>query len=125
MITARQPGGARQPTRRPTRKDPTRAARLQRDAAFERSRSITKGIAVASVAAMAGLAAYVSHAFPGHSSTPTGSTSGTSTNSAGSGATSTGSSSSGGSTGSGSSISAPANNPSSSYQQAPVVSGSS
>src|SRR5271165_226357 len=116
---------------RSARSDPTRSARLLRDAALQRSRSITKGIAIGSVAVVAALAAYVSHAFPGHSSTPSGN-SGTpsqSTNSS-SGASSSGASSSGATQSSGgqssgsSGVAPPSSAPSVSSGSAPVVSGS-
>jgi len=107
----------------PRRPDPTRAARLQREAGFERSRTITKGVAFGSVAAVAAAGIYLSQALPGHT---------TSTGSTGSGATSAGASTpaaavpSGGSAASqGSGISTPAAAPTPAYQQAPVVSGSS
>lgn len=116
MITARQsaPRSSRPP-------DPTRAVRLQRDAAIERSRSITKAIGVASVAAVAVFGVYVSRAFPGHSTTPAGATSASGSQSA------NGYASNGGNSGSQSSgnLAPPNNPPAQSYQQAPVVSGSS
>ena len=105
------------------RPDPARAARRQRDAGLERGRTITKGVAFGSVAAVAVAGIYLSQALPGHAASP-GTTvpSGT----AGGGATSgAGSSSGSGAVPAGSGISAPAAAPAPSYQQAPVVSGSS
>jgi hypothetical protein len=98
---------------------PDHAVRRRRDAAVERTRSITKAVAVASVAAVAAFGIYISRAVPGHAATTSGSTvspAGTSS----SGATSSGSQSSGG-------LAPPASPPTQSQpqQQAPVVSGSS
>ena len=120
MISTRQPPP--RAGRRPG--DPLRAARLQRDAAFERSRSITKAIGFASVAAVAVFGVYVARAFPGHTTTPSGSTS------AVSGSQSTGGTASNGYAGNtgggyGSNVAPPSAAPSPSYSQAPVVSGSS
>jgi hypothetical protein len=111
------------------RPDPARAARLQRDAGLERGRTITKGVAFGSVAAVAVAGIYLSQALPGHAASP-GTTvpSGTSGagGTAGAGATSgAGSSSGSGAVPAGSGISAPAAVPAPSNQQAPVVSGSS
>src|SRR5665213_3485998 len=64
MTTSRR---AAQPPRRP---DPTRAARLQRDAGLERGRTITKGLAFGSVAAVAVAGIYLSQALPGHAASP-------------------------------------------------------
>ena len=104
----------------------TRQARRQRDDALGRIRSITKSIAVASVAGAVAIGLYVSRSLPGHTTTPTGVTAGTTaTTSAGSsaGASSAGASSS--STGQTSTTLAPPNNPPAQTQQpAPVVSGS-
>ncbi len=50
--------------------DPARLVRLRRDAALERVRSVTKAIAVGSVAAAGAFGLYVSRALPGHASTP-------------------------------------------------------
>jgi hypothetical protein len=101
-----------------------RAARLQRDAATERVRSVTKGIAFASVAAVAVGGVYLSQALPGHAATSTPTTSG----SAGA-ATSTGAGTSSGDAygnGGGSSApSAPAVAPAPAYNQQPVVSSGS
>ena len=119
LMTSPQPPGGARATSRSTSSDPTRMrrARLVRDEALQKSRSITKGIAVASVAAVAAFAAYVSHAFPGHSSTPAGSsiTSTQPSGTTGSGPTSGGAQSSG--------VAPPASAPASSNNQAPVVSG--
>jgi hypothetical protein len=57
------------------RTDPTRVARLYRDAAVERGRSVTKGIAFASVGVVAVAGVYFSQALPGHSAS-SGSSSG-------------------------------------------------
>jgi hypothetical protein len=106
--------------------DPSHAARRQRDAGLERGRTITKGIAAASVAAVAVAGVYLSQALPGHStstSTPNSGSAGAVTPADPSAAPSDGSSSSGSSAGSG--ISTPASAPAPAYQQAPVTSGSS
>ncbi len=118
MVTTRQPG------RTGRASDPNRAARLQRDAAFERVGSITKGIGVASVAAVAAFGIYVSRALPGHASTPAGSTAGTASGGSASGAyPSTGGSPSDGQ--SSNNLAPPYNPPVQTQQPAPVVSGSS
>jgi len=110
----------------PGRPDPNRAARLQRDAGLERSRSLTKGIAFGSVAAVAVAGVYLSQSLPGHAATPSSATSsGAATSGAGAAA-----SNSGGSSGyvapGGGGVSAPAQAPvQAPVQQAPVVSGSS
>lgn len=57
----------------------SRLDRAQRDAALRRVRSITKAVAVGSVAAAAGIGVYVSRALPGHSSTTRASTTGAGT----------------------------------------------
>jgi hypothetical protein len=104
------------------RTDPTRAARLHRDAGTERGRSITKGIAFGSVAAVAVAGVYLSQALPGHSASPASSTSGAA------GAATPVSSGAGTSSGSGASYaapSAPAYTPAPAYNQAPVVSSGS
>ncbi|HEY5109498.1 MAG TPA: hypothetical protein VII96_07795 [Acidimicrobiales bacterium] len=108
----------------PRRPDPTRAARLQRDAGLERGRAITKGIAFGSVAAVAVAGVYLSQSLPGHTATSNPSTSGTASSGA---STPAGSGSSDGTAAAspGSGISAPASAPAPAYQQAPVVSGSS
>ena len=112
----------------PSRTDPTRTARLQREAGFERGRTITKGIAFGSVAAVAVAGIYLSQALPGHAASP-GTTVPSGTSGAGAtaptGNTGAGSSYGSGGAQAGSGISAPAAAPAPSYQQAPVVSGSS
>jgi len=115
--------------------DPTRAARIQRDAAIERGRSLTKGIAFGSVAVVAVAGVYLSQALPGHTTTSTttsgGSTPAGAATPAGAGASSGASSgtSSGGAYSGGSasysSPSAPAYTPAPAYSQAPVVSSGS
>jgi hypothetical protein len=126
VITTRQPaprtsrGTARGTARAP---DPTRAARIQRDAAFDRAGSITKTIGVASVAAVAAFGVYLSHALPGHTATPAVTTAGsTSGGQSSAGAASGGQSSGGYSSGS---VSPPNSAPVQTQQPAPVVSGSS
>ncbi|HEY4928007.1 MAG TPA: hypothetical protein VIH95_02585 [Acidimicrobiales bacterium] len=132
MTTSRR---AAQPPRRP---DPTRAARLHRDAGLERGRSITKGIAFGSVAAVAVAGVYLSQSLPGHAATSGSSTSGTTspgasapsdpaasaTQSAPSSSTGAGASA-GYTAPSGAGVSAPATVPAPTYRPAPVVSGSS
>ena len=108
----------------PRRSDPTRTARLQRDAGFERGRAITKGIAFGSVAAVAVAGVYLSQSIPGHAASPGSSTSGT-TSGVGAPVPGSGTSSGSSSASQGSGISAPASAPAPSYQQAPVTSGSS
>jgi len=51
------------------RHDPTHAARAQRDAGLERGRTITKGMAFGSVAAVVIGGVYFSQAIPGHAAT--------------------------------------------------------
>jgi len=119
----------------PRRSDPTRTARLQREAGFERGRAITKGIAFGSVAAVAVAGAYLSQSIPGHAASPGTSTSGTTSGVGGtvapvpdsgtSGGTTSGASGGSASASQGSGLSAPASAPAPSYQQAPVTSGSS
>ncbi len=100
--------------------------RRRRDAALERTRSITKTVGVASVAAVAVFGIYLSRALPGHAATSTG------TGSAGTGAAVTPSTAAP-SDGSGSSpspsptqLTPPTSPPVQAQQrQAPVVSGSS
>ncbi|HEY4948026.1 MAG TPA: hypothetical protein VII19_09005 [Acidimicrobiales bacterium] len=122
MITTRQPA-QRAPRGTARASDPTRAARIQRDAAFERTGSITKTIGVASVAAVAVFGIYLSRALPGHTSTPAASTSGsTSGGSTSGGSTSGGQSSGGYSSGN---VAPPYSAPVQTQQPAPVVSGSS
>lgn len=121
MSTPRRAGN------QPRRSDPTRTARLQRDAGFERGRAITKGIAFGSVAAVAVAGVYLSQSIPGHAASPGTTTSGTTSGVGGTGAPVPGSGTSSGSASAsqGSGISAPASAPAPSYQQAPVTSGSS
>ena len=57
------------------RHDPTRAARVQRDAGLERGRTITTGLAFGSVAAVVIGGVYFSQAIPGHAAS-TGSNNG-------------------------------------------------
>ncbi len=107
------------------RADPARQARLQRDDAVERVWSITKGVAVGSTAAVAGLVLYLSQALPGHSTTPS-----STTGAAGTGAvpapSGTGASSPVGASGqSAGGVASPSFTPAPSQQQVPVVSGSS
>ena len=110
------------------RTDPTRAARFQRDAGIERARSITKGVAFGSVAAVAVAGVYLSQALPGHTASPGSSTGG---------ATAPAAAPTGSSDGSGSATqyptqyptgnapAAPASAPTPAYNQAPVVSSGS
>ena len=56
-----------------------RAARGRRDDSLRRVRSLTKGIAVATAAAVGVLGFYVAKAFPGHSATPATQSSSTTT----------------------------------------------
>jgi len=104
--------------------DPNRAARLQRDAGIERTRSITKGLAFGSVAAVACAGLYFSQALPGH----TASSGAGSTGAAGA-ATSVGTPAvalPASPSGSDSAPAAPAYTPAPAYSQRPVVtSGSS
>jgi hypothetical protein len=98
-----------------------RHARLQRDAALRRVGTISRTIAVASIAAAVAIGVYVSRAVPGHTSTS--STSGTAPGAPATGAT--GNTGSTGSTGTNSNGLAPPNNPPvQTPQPAPVVSGS-
>ncbi len=99
---------------------PDQVVRHRRDAAFDRARSITKTIAVASVAAVAAFGIYLSRALPGHAATSH--TSG-STVSPSDGSTSTGGDS--GASQSPSDLAPPNSPPAQSQQRAPVVSGSS
>ena len=95
-----------------------RHARLQRDAALRRVGTISRTIAVASIAAAVAIGVYVSRAVPGHTSTS--STSGTAPS-----APATGATGNTGSTGTNSNGLAPPNNPPvQTPQPAPVVSGS-
>jgi hypothetical protein len=107
--------------------DPNRAARLQRDAGIERTRSITKGLAFGSVAAVACAGLYFSQALPGHTaSSGAGSTGAADTAGA---ATSVGTPAvalPASPSGSDSAPAAPAYTPAPAYSQRPVVtSGSS
>lgn len=107
--------------------DPNRAARLQRDAGIERTRSITKGLAFGSVAAVACAGLYFSQALPGHTaSSGAGSTGAAGTAGA---ATSVGTRAvalPASPSGSDSAPAAPAYTPAPAYNQRPVVtSGSS
>jgi len=98
---------------------PDHQVRRRRDAALERTRSLTRTIAVASVGAVAIFGLYISRALPGHAATTSGTTAG-STNGVTAG---------GGSSASqyGSNLAPPGAAPvqSQQQQQAPVVSGSS
>lgn len=103
--------------------DPIRGARLQRDAALERSRTITKGIAFGSVAAVAVAGVYLSQALPGHAaSTGTGGSGAVTPSGADSSSSGSGSSSVGASSPSATSPSAPAYTPAPAPSQQPVVS---
>jgi hypothetical protein len=108
---------------RPTRQQasPDQVVRRRRDAALGRARSITKTVAVASVAAVAAFGIYISRALPGHAATSH--TSSGSTVSPSDGSTSAGSDSGGGQ--SPSDLAPPNSPPAQSQQSAPVVSGSS
>lgn len=105
------------------RTDPTLAARLQRDAGMERARSVTKGIAFGSVAAVAVAGVYLSQVLPGHAASSTTSTSGSV------GATTPSPASSSYPSGDGSTAygapTAPASAPTPAYAQQPVVSSGS
>jgi hypothetical protein len=108
-----------------------RRAHLQRDAALDRVGSITRKIAVGSIAAAAAIGFYVSRALPGHSARPTTSGTAGSTPDTAGGNSGTPSSSSGvsagssaGAGGSSSTLTQPTSPPSQTQQQAPVVSGS-
>lgn len=118
----------RRDPRSSTRTDPVRAARIQRDEATERVRSVTKGIGFASVAAVAVGGVYLSQALPGHSATSTPSTNGTA-GAATPAATPSGDGSASGygyGYGGGTSApSAPAAAPTPAYNQQPVVSSGS
>ena len=106
---------------RTSRPDPTRTATLHRDAALERGRTVTKGVAMASVAAVAAAGVYLSQALPGHASTPASSSGTTVPASGGASATP----SSGYGDGSAQAPSAPAYVPAPVQNQAPVVSSGS
>jgi len=103
-----------------------RQGRRQREEALGRARSITKSIAVASVAGVAAIGFYVSRALPGRTSTPISATSGTTGAtpagpSAGVSPTEGGNSSAGQSA---TSLAPPSSPPAQTQQPAPVVSGS-
>ncbi len=114
------------------RHDPHSQARLQRDAALERGRTVTKGMAAVSVAGVAALGLYLSQALPGHSASSTATT-------GAAGSASTGSSAPyqtpvaqqpvvqtpSAAASSGSSFSTPSYTPAPSQYQAPVTSGAS
>jgi hypothetical protein len=106
------------------RSSPDHSVRRRRDDALERTRSITRTIGVASVAAVAAFGIYLSRALPGHAATSSGSS-----GSAGSAVSpSGGSASTGGNSSSSPSpttLAPPNSPPVQSQQQAPVVSGSS
>jgi hypothetical protein len=98
-------------------------ARSQRDAALQRVRSITKAIALASVAGVVAIGIYVSRAVPGHSTTPASTGAGSA--GTGAGGSAAGSAPAGPATGAQqpSNLSPPDNPPAQTQQQAPVVSG--
>jgi len=98
--------------------------RQRRDAALERTRSITKTVGVASVAAVAAFGIYLSRALPGHSATSTATTTTGSTGSGSTAVTPSGGSTSAGA-GSPTQLTPPSSPPAQSQSQAPVVSGSS
>ena len=100
------------------RTGPDHHVRRRRDAALERTRSITRTIGVASVGAVAVFALYVSRAVPGHAATTSTGTTAGSTNGVTAG---------GGSSASQypSNLATPSSPPVQQQQQAPVVSGSS
>ena len=120
------PRRAGTPSRHP---DPTRAARLQRDAGVERGRNITKGIAYGSLASVVVAGVYLSQSLPGHAASPSSSRFSTASSGASAPAASQGPGSSDGSAAASqaSGISAPASAPAPAptNQQAPVVSGAS
>ncbi len=104
----------------------------ERDAGIERVRSLTKGAAFASVAAVAVAGVYLSQALPGHSATSGGTTGGTTgaatpsvSPASGGASSSAGASSSGGGSSSYVAPSAPAYSPAPAYQAPVVSSGSS
>jgi|ERR1022692_2276496 hypothetical protein len=108
-----------------------RRARLQRDAALDRVGSITRKIAVGSIAAGAVIGLYVSRALPGHSTRPAisgaaGSTTDIAGNNSGTPSSPSGVSggSSAGAGGSSSTLTQPTSPPTQTQQPAPVVSGS-
>jgi hypothetical protein len=91
-----------------------------------RGRTITKGIAFGSVAAVAVAGVYLSQSLPGRAASSVSSAAGTTTSSS-SGTTTGSAPTSTGPTGSsqGSGISAPSSRPAAATRQAPVVSGAS
>jgi len=108
-----------------------RRARIRRDTSLDRVNSITRKIAVGSIAAAVAIGVYVSRALPGHSARPTNSgTTGSTADSNGgtSGAASSPTGVSGGSSAdageSSGTLTQPSSPPSQTQQQAPVVSGS-
>ena len=105
------------------RQDPSHAARRQRDAGLERGRTVTKGIAAVSVAAVAAAGVYLSQALPGHSSSTSTSTNGSGAAGAATPVAPAATPADGSSANPG--ISAPASAPAPVYRQAPVTSGSS
>ncbi len=113
MSTNRPSGGAR---------GRDHHVRQRRDAALDRTRSITKTVGVASLAAVAAFGIYLSRALPGHAATSTGTTT---TGSTGSGSTSVNQSNGGATSGSPTQLAPPSSPPAQSQSQAPVVSGSS
>lgn len=122
-VTTTNPSKARNDQSTPA----IRRARRQREDALGRARSITRTIAVASVAGVAAIGFYVSRALPGRTSTPVGATAGT-TGAASAGSPAGVSPTGGGNSSAGQSATslAPPNNPPAQTQQSPpVVSGSS
>ena len=108
------------------RRDPLGQARLERDAAVVRGRSITKGVAAASVAGVAAVGIYLSQALPGHTaSSGTASSGGSAAAPAGSGAAPSAGAAAPAPSGSGAGFSAPSYTPAPSQYQAPVSSGAS
>ncbi len=107
-----------------------RRARIQRDAALDRVGSISRKIAVGSIAAAVAIGIYVSRALPGHSARPVNSGTAGSTPDIAGGSSGTPSSSGvpGGSSaaagGSSGTLTQPTSPPGQTQQQAPVVSGS-
>ncbi len=113
--------------------DPTRRARLERDAALERVGRLTRGITVGSVVAAGAFGLYVAHALPGHAaSTSTGGavsggavSGGAVSGGAVSGGAVSGGAVSGGGVPQSGGLSQPAAAPAPSQQPAPVISGAS
>jgi hypothetical protein len=107
-----------------------RRARLQRDAALDRVGSITRGVAVGSIAAAVAIGLYLSRALPGHAARPVtigtaGSTpvvpAGNSSTPPSSGVPATASAGAGASS---TTLTPPTNPPTQTQRPAPVVSGS-